>query len=309
MGKKPFLTYNQQLEKLRSKGLKIENEELVIHLLKHCSYFDLISGYKEPFKKKDGTYKANVTIEDIYALYYFDDAMRALILKYILMIEKHMKSLISYSFCAKYGEQQVQYMNVNNFNYNDKMQEEINKLVHKMSYLINHPDNFPYIKYQKEKYENVPLWVVMKAMTLGTVSKLYSFLQPEIQAKVSREFAYINEGMLSQMLNLLARVRNVCAHNERLYDYKYKKGTISDTEIHYTLKIKKEKGQFNKGKNDVFAVLIVFRYLLGRNKFILFLNEFIEIFNTLLCKTKMIQKQQVQKYMGFPDNWDEIKNI
>ena len=68
-----------------------------------------------------------------------------------------------------------------------------------------------------------------------------------------------------QMLDLLARVRNVCAHNERLYDYKYRKGTIDDTKIHFNLDIKKEKGQYKKGKNDLFAVVIVFRYLLEQS--------------------------------------------
>lgn len=147
----------------------------------------------------------------------------------------------------------------------------------------------------------------MKAITLGTVSKLYSFLQPSIQSRISKEFAYVNEGMLVQMLDLLARVRNVCAHNERLYDYKYRKGTIDDTKIHFNLDIKKEKGQYKKGKNDLFAVVIVFRYLLERKDFLEFIEEFDTIFQELLTKTKMIQKQQMYKYMGFPNNWIEIK--
>ncbi len=64
MEKKPFLTYEQQVKKLRDKELKIENEDYVVWLLKKYSYFDLISGYKEPFKKKGGKYKPNVTIDE-----------------------------------------------------------------------------------------------------------------------------------------------------------------------------------------------------------------------------------------------------
>lgn len=58
---------------------------------------------------------------------------------------------------------------------------------------------------------------------------MYSFIPQKLQYSVSIEFQYVNEGMLIQMLDLLARVRNVCAHNERLYDYSYRKGTIDDT--------------------------------------------------------------------------------
>mgnify|MGYP005879518533 FL=1 len=97
---KPFMTYEQLIYKLEDeKKLEISDHDYAIKLLKEHSYFALISGYKGPFKQKNGTYKIHVSIQDIYALYLFDDALRALFLQYILKIEKHMKSLISYSFC------------------------------------------------------------------------------------------------------------------------------------------------------------------------------------------------------------------
>ena len=102
---KPFMTYEQLIYKLEDeKKLEISDHDYAIKLLKEHSYFALISGYKGPFKQKNGTYKIHVSIQDIYALYLFDDALRALFLQYILKIEKHMKSLISYSFCEAYGE-------------------------------------------------------------------------------------------------------------------------------------------------------------------------------------------------------------
>ena len=107
---KPFMTYEQLIYKLEDeKKLEISDHDYAIKLLKEHSYFALISGYKGPFKQKNGTYKIHVSIQDIYALYLFDDALRALFLQYILKIEKHMKSLISYSFCEAYGEEQQHY--------------------------------------------------------------------------------------------------------------------------------------------------------------------------------------------------------
>lgn len=50
---KPFMTYKQQINKLiYDKGLTINDIEYAVKLLKNHSYFDLISGYKDPFKKK-----------------------------------------------------------------------------------------------------------------------------------------------------------------------------------------------------------------------------------------------------------------
>ena len=267
----------------------------------------MISGYKSPFKQKDGTYKIHVSIQDIYALYLFDDALRALFLQYILKIEKHVKSLISYSFCEAYGEEQQHYLNATKYNYTPINQDEVNELITRLTKITNEPKNYPYITHQKKNYGNIPLWVMMKALTLGTVSKMYSFLPQSIQHNVSKEFEYVHEGMLVQMLDLLARVRNVCAHNERLFDYKYQKGTIDDTYIHEVLAVKKKKGQFEKGKNDLFAVVIVLKYLLGEDDFSNFVEKLEEIIKQLFANTRMIQKTQLFKYMGFTENWLDIK--
>lgn len=305
---KPFMTYEQLLHKLKDeKKLGISDNDYAIKLLKEHSYFALISGYKSPFKQKDGTYKIHVFIQDIYALYLFDDALRTLFLQYILKIEKHVKSLISYSFCEAYGEEQQHYLNATKYNYTPINQDDVNELITRLTKITNDPKNYPYIKHQKNQHGNIPLWVMMKALTLGTVSKMYSFLPQSIQHNVSKEFEYVHEGMLVQMLDLLARVRNVCAHNERLFDYKYQKGTIDDTYIHEALAINRKKGQYVKGKNDLFAVVIVLKYLLSEEDFSNFIKKLEEIIKQLFSDTRMIQKPQLYKYMGFTENWLDIR--
>ena len=304
---KPFMTYEQLIYKLEDeKKLEISDHDYAIKLLKEHSYFALISGYKGPFKQKNGTYKIHVSIQDIYALYLFDDALRALFLQYILKIEKHMKSLISYSFCEAYGEEQQHYLNATKYNYTPMNQDDVNELITRLTKITNDPPNYPYIRHQKQQHGNIPLWVMMKALTLGTVSKLYSFLPQSIQHNVSKEFEYVHEGMLVQMLDLLARVRNVCAHNERLFDYKYQKGTIDDTYVHNALAIEKKKGQYTKGKNDLFAVVIVLKYLLSEEDFSSFVQELEKITEQLFLDTRVIEKLQLYKYMGFTENWFDI---
>ena len=73
-----------QIQKLQNeKRLEIHDEDYAVKLLKEHSYFALISGYKEPFKDKNGLYKLHTTIEDIYKLYIFDDQLRTLFLQNI----------------------------------------------------------------------------------------------------------------------------------------------------------------------------------------------------------------------------------
>lgn len=106
---------------------------------------------------------------------------------------------------------------------------------------------------------------------------------------------------------MLSRFRNVCAHNERLYDYRYRKRNISDMAIHGILNIPKAKGRYRKGKNDLFAVVIIFKYLLRPEDFERFADSLEKLFATLFSKTRRIQEAQLLKQMGFPDNWKDIR--
>ncbi len=307
---KNFKTYQQQIDHLKNnKMLVIKDNNYAINLLKQYSYFGLISGYKTPFKLTNGNYKPHITIEDIYALYNFDSELRNILLKYILKVETHIKSLISYAFCNKHQEQDCEYLNATNYNYTHINQQGINDLIAKLNNIISNPNNYPYIKHQKNHYNNVPLWAMMKALTLGTVSKMYSFMKQSMQSDVSREFANVHEKMLEQMLDILSRFRNVCAHNERIYNFKYNKATIDNTNIHIKLGIPKKNNMYTKGKKDLFAVVITLKYLLNEEQFAKFCDELHNIIELLITNTKPLERSQLYKYMGFPNNWFDIKTL
>lgn len=79
--------------------LKFATEFAKITLQK-LGYFSLIGGYKDLFKHKpSGNYLHGVTFEEITAFYYFDEELRTLFLKYILHVERQLKSMLSYYFC------------------------------------------------------------------------------------------------------------------------------------------------------------------------------------------------------------------
>lgn len=132
---KTFFTYEQQLNKLQNeKQLTITNPAYAEEVLEKLSYYSLIGGYKKLFKHPaSGNYIYGVTFEEIVAFYYFDEELRTLFLKYILHVERHMKSMISYNFCEKYGENQSAYLDENNYNLSKKNTHEVKRLVNSLS--------------------------------------------------------------------------------------------------------------------------------------------------------------------------------
>ena len=189
-----FFTYEQQLNRLMSeKMLSIEDDLDEKIVLEQISYYSLIGGYKEPFKHNaSGNYKHGVVFEEIVALYFFDEELRTLFLKYILHVERHMKSIISYHFCEKYGEYQQEYLNPHNYTLTKKNIKEVNRLVHSIQKAISLPSRYTYIAHHAKKYGNVPLWVAMNALTFGQVSKIYQYVPNDIQYKISKNAPYFH---------------------------------------------------------------------------------------------------------------------
>ena len=297
---KKFLVYQEQLDLLKSKGLIIPNDDIAISILKEYSYYSLISGYKDIFKlEKNGNYHNGISINEIVALYKFDDCLRNIFLHEIIKIETHLKSLYSYSFCELYGDSQSDYTNVNNYNY-ERYQNEINDYLGIIKKTLNYPNKYQYISHNINKYGSVPLWIIIHTLTFGTLSKMFSFSKEKLQSTIAREFKYVYGNQLASMLNVLSKFRNVCAHGERLYNYKTQK-SILDLPVHKKLK------DYNlKSKNDLFNVLICFKYLSNESDF----NSFITILDELINITfKLLGEMYTRKAlieMGFPENWKDI---
>jgi len=69
---KPALTYEQQIELLKSRGLTILDEAFAKHCLAHFNYYRL-SAYRRPFTEPGNydRFRAGVTFDDLWALYCF----------------------------------------------------------------------------------------------------------------------------------------------------------------------------------------------------------------------------------------------
>ena len=304
---KPFLSFEEQINNLENeKGLVIADRAYAERMLREIGYFGLIGGYKSPFKNPTTKkYNDGVAFEDIVALYKFDENLRELFLKYILQFERHIRSLLSYYFTEKHGEQQSGYLTASNYDSNPKRRNDVGKLIGTLDKLANHNSDYPYINHQRTAYGNVPLWVLVNGLTFGTLSKFYALVTPDIRVKISKNFDGVNEKQLGQYLKVITKFRNVCAHNERLFSYQTK-NDIPDTVLHQKLSIPQKGTQYLYGKRDLFSLVIAFRYLLPESDFKKFKHSLSRIFTHYFASTASLSETTVYGMMGFPANWKDI---
>ncbi len=305
---KIFLNYDQQIEKLeKEKNLIIKDKKYEKKILRQTSYYSLIGGYKDIFKNPTTKkYMDGTTFKDIVALYYFDEQLRQLFLRYLIKVENEVKSMISYFFTEKHGENQQEYLNTHNYKYYGKKNiRDIDYLIKLLENYVTKPTDYHYINHAQKKYGNVPLWVLTNALTFGNISKMYMLLPQDIQIKVSQNYQYINEKQLVQILSVLVKYRNVCAHGERLFTYRTT-DSISDLPLHRKMNISKKGEQYLNGKNDLYAIVIALRYLLSNKWYKDFMKELTVLIHKYLKGHDSISEKELFDRMGFPSNWRKI---
>lgn len=304
---KPFLTYEQQIEKLQiEKELTISNEHFAKEKLKEVGYYHLITGYKELFRNKAvKKYKRGVYFEDIYALYEFDKSLREIFFKYLQIIELTFASHISYYFCERYDSDQNSYLSPSSYNNSTRNTNRINTLISILNDLANETRIYSNILYNRNRHHNVPLWIAINHLTFGSKSKMYELLQATMQDKISGEYVGVNTADLSQTMKFLTKFRNICAHGNRLYNFKSNED-LPDLKMHERLEIPKRGAQFIYGKKDLFGVVIACRYLLSKPDFGRFKKELDKAITSYLNSTSFLNESEILSEMGFPQNWKKI---
>lgn len=289
-----FLTYKQQIERLTlDRGLIIEDVDYAESILRKIGYFSLVSTYKYLFSAPDSKkYRNGTKLEDIVALYKFDENLRELFLKYILKVERNVKSLISYYFCEEYGSAQEEYLDSSNYTDDEFHRGDVEYLVHSLANLVRAHGEYPEIDAFREKNNDVPLWVLVNVMTFGMLSKFYRLMPVNLQEKVSREFPEIDGKEFEVIMKSLNKFRNVCAHNEKLYSYRCKYD-MPDFPAHNNLQLERHEGMYKMGKNDLFSLVIVFKYLISNEDFLKFKNRFRDTLEHYLSNTIIIGENEI----------------
>lgn len=309
MIEKQFKNLEEQIEILKKRGMIINDENYVKTVLLRENYF-FLNGYRHLFmKSKDNNdYLEGTTFEELYSLFLFDRSIRNIFFKYLLVIENNLKSITSYQLSKKYGYRERDYLKAKNFTQNPERQRQVNDLLKKMKRQIRvngsqHTATLHYVS----NYGYIPLWILVKVLSFGIVSEMYSILKTEDQKDIAKIYG-IESDDFQTYLPILANYRNLCAHEDILFENKTQK-EIDDTIYHKLLNIPKEDGEYIYGKNDLFALLIIMKQMLQTEEFKNMCIELENIIQTLNYNLSSIKIEKVFKRMGFPGNWKELSKI
>ena len=158
-----------------------------------------------------------------------------------------------------------------------------------------------------DTYKYIPLWVLVRILTFGKISKFYSIMKPKDKNNISKKFKIKHE-VLKIYLTNLGEIRNICAHDEKLYDVKLR-FKISNNYYHSKLKIQKNQGNYINGVQDLFSIVLILKSMLDKREFNQFYKLLIKNIQILKENIKDDQFDKVLNKMGFPPNYKKLLTL
>ncbi len=307
---KIFKTIDEQLQILIARNILIKDYHKAHSILSKNNYYYLINGYKDLFldyNYETETYISTTKFEEIYALYRFDKNIKITFLKYLLAIENEINSYLSYEFSKSYGHKN--YLIPENFNNSTLKKPLIQKLINDINLEIHYQyrNSNQMIIHYLNTYGYIPLWVLVRILSFGKISKFYSLMKPKEQNAISKKYNLKIE-QFKVILHNLTLVRNICAHDEKLYDIKLK-SRISSTIYHKKLEIKSNNMNYQYATRDLFSIVISLKMLLEKSDFNCFYKKLLKDIKHLEKSISTIDFQNILDKMGFPPNYKKLLEL
>ena len=306
---KLFKSLDEQVEILKNKGLIVEDETYAKEVLLRENYF-FINGYRVLLMNSyyDKNFVVGSTFRELYGIFLFDRSFRTILFKNLLGIENQMKSVISYQLSKKYGYRDKDYLNPKSFTSDKSKSRRVKDVIDKMKRQIrvNGTHHMATMHYMNN-YGYIPLWVLVKVLSFGIVCELYFILKPEDQVAIADIFG-VSTTYLDNFLPILSNYRNLCAHEDIVYEHRTEKG-ILDTPYHEKLDIPVMDNEYIYGKNDIFAVLIIMKYMLRADDFRMMMKEIEYEIEKLDGIVDSIPVEKILDRMGIPSNYMDLVDL
>lgn len=311
---KPYLTFEQQLDLLKSRGLDVADDARALFYLQHIGYYRL-SAYWYPMRQlvtsqgnftpssRLDTFQPGSTFDQALSLYVFDKRLRLLALDAIERIEVAFRVDVAYLLGRKnkFAHTKPEFFNQRSIN---KKQAGTNCTVYQNWVKKNNDLIFrskeDFVIHYEEKYgKPFPIWVVVELWEFGMLSTFFQFMKRNDKDNIAAKYGLPNGDLMSSWLRALNFVRNVAAHHSRLWN----KNLVDQPKLPQFGAVQDFNPvieQQDTVKSRVFMVLCIMLYLMRtispNSSWPVRLRELLNSFPSIPGLSL--------RNMGFPDGWD-----
>jgi len=231
---KPFLTIDEQIDRLLSRGMTLERD-VAEQWLRNVGYYRM-SGYWYPYRalassgepKRLDRFTEETAFGHVVELYEFDRKLRTLIHDGIERVEVAVRAQLSYLLGEKGS---LSYKDHKNFRESFSLTQWLETAEQRVRRVRKHSEA---IQHHDRVYGGkLPIWVISDVLDFADVSKLYAGLKSDDQQQIAErlgiavkvsDLAKKHRKKFSRMhpfarwLEQLTVLRNVCAHHSRVWN-------------------------------------------------------------------------------------------
>lgn len=310
--KKVFLTYNQQMKKLRDVKKIVCTGTPHKTLLVRSGYFNLVNGYKMPFvngrdASGNHTYLSETSIQQLFDLKTFDEELRSLLLKYITKVEEEVRALAAYKFDEVNNNGRISWYETNAYSNRTSLQSRMSTI--SKAYQEISRSRLDYVRFYMEHHSHVPTWIMIKAVNFSTFIDVLNASKLPVKHAICKlygmfedEGTHPNVKLLIGSLHWMRRIRNSCAHNERIYcltresDSHRSRGRI----IEKYIKLLRPSYQRKNGQR-IFDLFVYMKYYLPSDEYMKFIERIKSLLFDLKSKIHPQAFDHIRAQMGITD--------
>lgn len=217
--------------------------------------------------------------KEIVSIVNFDSKLKSLLYPQLMQIETISKNIVLQLLVEEYNTDEfneiyekgiTDYKNSSQKDYREKMKQRLgvqNSIYSALSRSYNNNNKIVSHFYSKDKH--VPIWGIFEIITLGTFADLIKSLEFKARRKIDIEMglniAYDTDARFPEkIIYLIKALRNSVAHNDVVFDVRFKDSNINSTLCKY---IENEIGCTNVDFNTITDYILIIALLLKKYKF------------------------------------------
>ena len=231
------------------------------------------------------------SFKEMVSIVNFDSKLKSLLYPQLMQIETISKNIVLQILVEEYNTGEfneifekgmTDYKNNNNKKYKEKMKQRLNvrnRIYSSLSRSYSHDNKIVNHFYSKDRH--VPIWGIFEIITLGTFADLIKSLEHKTRIKIDKEIglnvSYDTDARFPErIMYLLKALRNSVAHNDVVFDVRFKDGKTYSTLCKY---IENETGCNNVDFSTItdyiiIVTLLLKKYGISKTNLNHFINEF-----------------------------------
>lgn len=318
---KLFLTYNQQMRKLRNDKQIICNGTSHKKILVRAGYFNIVNGYKTPFvsnqdEKGVHSYISGTSIDQLQAVKRFDEQLRSFLLRYITQVEEETRTLAGYKFDECNDNGNIPWYSTDAYSPNKSLQEKMSVISRAYSELSK--SQLDYVSFYMDNHKQIPTWIMFKVINFSTFIDIVRYSKIDVSHSLCNlygledENGHANVKLLIGSLHWMRKIRNSCAHNERVYCLTRKQEHRSNSgriiEKYFKML---SPGYTRNLEQKIFDLLVYFKYFLPKSEYKQFISELKSMLLSLQSKIHPHAFEYVRGKIGIMnlDDLDTLLNL